>query len=845
MFCPLAPSQRQDAEGAWIVRKARLVIGVAVFLFGVLGATAGSGSSWQRPPQEILDVLHAPEPPMVSLSPTSEVLALLQPRRYPPIADLARPMLRLAGTRITPQTNGRRGEGYMVALTLKQVADGREQPITLPADPRISQFRWSADGRRFCFLNQVADAIELWVGETASGRITLIPGLKINPVLFWEVTWMPDQTTLLVKRIPPERGAPPEKPLVPPGPDVQDCAGQSASSTYEARDVLTGPYDEDLFAFYALSQLALVDTRTGQVTPVGEPGIIAGVQPAPDGQRILVETIRKPWSYRHAWQRFPKDVEVWNLAGKVEHLRARLPLADQVPIHGVPEGPRDYSWRPTEPATLIWSEALDGGDPSRKVSHRDRIMMQKAPFTTQPRELYKAPHRVDGWWWSGNDDRILVSEYERERRWRYVWAVHADARRADPRILFDLSANERYLDPGSPVLRRRPDGAWVLAQDGDAIFLEGDGATLDGDRPFLDRFSLRTRKSERLFRCGPTDYESFMGWLDLRTHSYLTRRESPTEVPNYLVRALTRRLPEPAEGGGTGEGGKGGEAQWESSLRPLTNFTDPTPQIRAISKRIVTYQRADGTPLSFTLYLPPGYQEGTRLPTVLEAYPLEYSDPGTAGQVAGTDRAFTQLTGPTPLFFLLDGYAVLESASMPVIGDPDTAYDTFIEQLAADARAAIAKAVEIGVTDSQRVGIIGHSHGALMTATLLAHSDLFRSGIARSGAYNHTIRPFGFQSERRTLWQAPETYLKISPLMYADKINEPILLIHGESDQNPGTVPYQSEKLFEAIRGTGGTARLIMLPFESHGYQSQEAVEDVLAEQLAWFDRYVKNAKAR
>jgi dipeptidyl aminopeptidase/acylaminoacyl peptidase len=814
----------------------RPVVGIIVGLACILGANTGSGSSWQRPPQGVLDVLHAPELPQVRLSPTGETLALLKPLRYPPIADLAQPMLRLAGVRINPRTNGPHGQGYTVELALMRVADGREQPISLPPDPRISQFQWSADGQRFCFLNQASDRIELWIGETASGRITLVPELAINSALFWEVTWMPDQRTLLVKRIPPGRGAPPQEPLAPSGPNVQECAGQSASSTYEARDLLTSPHDEALFEFYAGSQLALVDARTGAVTPVGEPGILARIQPAPDGQRVLVERLRKPWSYLRAWYRFPRDVEICNLEGKVEHLLARLPLADQVPIHGVPEGPRDYDWRPTEPATLVWTEALDGGDPSRQVAHRDRIMMQRAPFKSQPRELYKAPHRVQGWWWSSKDDLLLVAEYERERRWRYVWKLQADAHKPNPRLLFELSANERYLDPGWPVTQQRPDGGRVLAGDGDAIFLQGEGASPDGDRPFLARFSLRTLQRERLFRSGRSNYESFVGWLDLGSHSYLTRRESPTDVPNYFVRTLSRRLPEATESG---------EAQWESSDRPLTSFIDPTPQIRAIRKRIVTYQRADGTPLSFTLFLPPGYQEGTRLPTVLDAYPLEYSDPATAGQVTGTDREFTRLTGASSLFFLLDGYAVLESASMPVIGDPDTAYDTFIDQLVADAEAAIAKAVEIGVTDPQRVGIMGHSHGALMTATLLAHSDIFRAGIARSGAYNHTIRPFGFQSERRTLWKAPETYLRISPLMYADKINEPILLIHGEADQNPGTVPLQSEKLFDAIRGTGGTARLLMLPYESHGYQSREAIEEVLAEQFEWFGRYVKDAPSR
>jgi dipeptidyl aminopeptidase/acylaminoacyl peptidase len=819
-----------------VVQKTRLLVGLCAILALTFGVKPGNGATWQRPPQEVLDVLHAPELPQVRLSPTGETLALLKPLRYPPIADLARPMLRLAGVRINPRTNGLYGQGYMVELVLQGVEDGREQPVTLPADPRISQFQWSADGRRFCFLNEAPTGIELWVGETASGRVTLVPQLGINPLLSSGVSWMPDQRTLLVKRIPPGRGSPPENPLVPPGPDVQECAGQSASSTYEAQDVLTSPQDEALFEFYARSQLALVDAQTGQVTPLGEPGILAEISPAPDGRRILVEKIQKPWSYRHAWHRFPKDVEIWDLEGKAEHLLARLPLADQVPIHGVPEGPRDYAWRPSVPATLVWTEALDGGDPSRKVPYRDRLMTLQAPFRNPPQELYKAPHRVEQLWWGGRDDLLLVAEYERERRWDYVWALQADARPPRPRLLFDLSANERYADPGRPVLRQRPDGEWVLAQDGDAIFLTGSGATPDGDRPFLDRFSLRTKQSERLFRCDRSGYDAFLGWLGAGTKSYLMRRESPTDVPNYFARTLSRRL------SGTVPPG---EARWESSLRALTSFTDPTPQVRAIQKRIVTYRRADGTPLSFTLFLPPGYQEGTRLPTVLEAYPLEYSDPSTAGQVTGTDRGFTRLIGPSSLFFLLDGYAVLANASMPVIGDPDTAYDTFIEQLVADAEAALAKAVEIGVTDPQRVGIMGHSHGALMTATLLAHSDLFRAGIARSGAYNHTIRPFGFQSERRTLWQAPETYLRISPLMYADKINEPILLIHGEADQNPGTVPLQSEKLFEAIRGTGGTARLLMLPFESHGYQSREAVEDVLAEQFQWFDRYVKNAPPR
>jgi dipeptidyl aminopeptidase/acylaminoacyl peptidase len=818
---------------------ARTRLALAAFVLalvaGALASAPAPATTWEKPPQPILDVLNAPDLPTARLSPTGEVLALLTPVRYPPLEDLARPALRLAGVRIDPRTNGRHGEFYYSGLTLQWVEDGRERRVSLPDEARVSGFQWSADGTRFAFLNQTAGAVELWFGKIDEGVTRRARDLRVNPTLYSEFTWMPDQKRLLVKRVPPRRGSPPEAPLTPPGPRVQESTGQSASSTYEARDVLTGPHDEALFEHYALSQLALVDAANGRVTPIGEPGIFAGVRPSPDGQHILVQRLHEPWSYSTAWNRFPRDVEVWNLKGEVESVVARIPLADQVPIQGVPEGPREHAWRPTEPATLVWYEALDGGDPGRTATHRDRVMMQSAPFDAPAREVYRAPHRVQVLFWGERDGLALVQEYERERRWRHVSALDVDADPPTARPLFDLSMNERYADPGYPMPRVLPNGFWVMAQEGESIFLEGDGSTPDGDRPFLDRLSLTTAKSERLFRCDPVGYEYIVDWLDITSGKFLTRRESPTEAPNYVVRTLGAERPGAAEG----------EARWDSEPRMATHFDDPTPQIRSITKRIVTFERADGTPLSFTLYLPPGYVEGTRLPTVLDAYPLEFSDPGTAGQVSGTSQQFTRLLGATSLFFLLDGYAVLSDVSMPVIGDPDTAYDTFIEQLVASAEAAIAKAAELGVTDPDRVGAIGHSHGGLMVATLLAHSDLFRAGIARSGAYNHTMRPFGFQSERRTLWKARDVYVRLSPVMHADKINEPLLLIHGQADQNPGTVPLQSEKLFEAVRGTGGTARLLMLPFEQHGYQSREAVQHVLAEEIAWFGRHVKGAAPR
>ena len=397
------------------------------------------------------------------------------------------------------------------------------------------------------------------------------------------------------------------------------------------------------------------------------------------------------------------------------------------------------------------------------------------------------------------------------------------------KLVADLNTRDRYNDIGTPVTKTLPNGSSVIRQNDDEIYLTGTGASPDGDRPFLRKMNLKTGKTEEMFRSSLEEYESFVAMVDDGAGTFITRKESVTEPANLYLRQVC-----PA-----------GKMCTAMAPRQLTNFKDSAPQLRGISKRLVTYKRADGVDLSFTLYLPPGYKEGTRLPTVVWAYPLEFTDTSTAGQVTGSTNKFTQITGASHLFFLLQGYAVLDNTTMPIVGDPVTVNDTFVKQITDSAKAAIDKGVELGVVDPQRVGVGGHSYGAFMTANLLAHSDLFRAGIARSGAYNRTLTPFGFQSERRTFWEAPEMYSKVSPFFYANKINEPILLLHGEADNNQGTYPIQSERLFAAISGTGGTSRLVMLPLESHGYAAKESVEHTLYEMLSWFDKYVKNAKPR
>ncbi len=817
-------------------RTVTIISAVVLALITWAGA-AFSQQKYEKPPQEVLDVLNAPLPPTPFLSPARDLLALAQPLIYPAISDLAEPMLRLAGVRVNPRTNAERSYiYYWTSLTLKRISDGAELPVALPAGVRrVDSIRWNAAGTMLALTNEAADGVELWIVDAATQKVRPIPGLHINPLLGSEVQWMPDQKTLLVKTIPAGRGAPPDAPSVPPGPKIQESLGVStASSTYEARDVLKNPHDADLFDYYTTAQLALVNGSSGEITRIGRPAVFGQVSAAPGGSYLLVERIHRPYSYLVAYYRFPKEVEVWTTAGALAEPVAGVPLAEQVPIDGVPTGPRDHMWRPTQPATLVWTEALDGGNPKTKVPNRDRLMLKTVGGAAV--EICKTQERNSDLQWIETGGLALVSDYDPDRHWTRTYIIDADNPAAAPRLLWDMSSDELYKHPGFPVYRTLPTGAAAVLQNGEWIYLRGIGSSPEGDRPFLDRLNLRTLKAERLFRSARESYEYFVAWLNPASGTFVTRRESPADPPNFFARTLAKKA---------FKGAAQGEAAWASTSRPVTKFPNATPQLSGITKRLVTYTRADGLPLSFMLYLPPGYKEGTRLPTVVWAYPLDYAEKGTAGQIMGSPKEFTTIRGDSELFFLLQGYAVLDDTAMPVVGPPETAYDTFPEQIVANAKAAINKAVELGVTDPDRVGVGGHSHGALMTANLLVYSDLFRAGIARSGAYNHTMRPFGFQNERRTYWQARDTYIKLSPVLQADKINEPLLLIHGEMDQNPGTVPLQSEKLYEAVRGLGGTVRLVMLPYESHGYAAQESIEHVLFEMLGWFDRYVKNANPR
>lgn len=793
---------------------------------------------YKIPERDVIAIVDAPPTPVALLAPGGRFVALIHYESHPPIALLERSYLRLAGIRVDPVLAGRQRVRRLTGLSVLRLADGIERPVALPDGAQVSVPAWSPDGRSFVFTMDEADGIGVWVGDAESATARQVPGLRVRDVLGGDpltigaaARWTRDGGSLLALGAP---GDPPDLPEAPLEPRVEETAGKrSQMATYQ--DLLRTFADADAFQALATTVPLRVEPGTGAVKELGPPGLYQRLSDSPDGEHLLVHQVRRPFSFRVPYHYFTRSVEVWSAEGEVERVVAELGVSDEVPRQGVPTGPRQVSWAERAPATLLWTEALDGGDPVATAEHRDRVMRLAAPFAGEPERVLDVQHRCLGWLDLDEPYQVLLTEHDRDRRWLTTWMCDL----ADPerrRILFDHSMDDAYADPGSPLMTTRPDGSRTVLQDGSTIYLRGDGSTPDGDRPFLDRLDLVTMEQERLYRSPADGLDHVMGFPAAPAPAdgelgappprpeILLSHESNSEPPNLYVAALDR---------GKGEGEVGG-------VRALTAWPDPHPQLTAMHKRLIVHERGDGVQLSGMLHLPPGYDPATggRLPLLIWAYPLDYGDPAMAGQVRGSSQRFTRLNALEPTWFVLRGYAVLSNATMPVIGDPETMNDTFIEQVTESARAHVQALDEMGIVDRSRVVVGGHSYGGFMTANLLAHTDLFTAGIARSGAYNRTLTPFGFQAERRSFWEAPAVYDQLSPFRYADRITAPLLLIHGEQDSNSGTFPIQSERLYQAIQGSGGTARLVLLPYESHGYLARESVLHVLAEQFDWLQRW-------
>lgn len=795
---------------------------ILYLLFFVACSTfAQENLGYQRPPEAIAKLLEAPLTPFVSFSPDKQWMLLLDRSDFPTIEQLSRPELRIGGLRINPQNFGPSRSNYTIGLKVKRFSDGEELTIKNLPDPLLaSSISFSPDSKKIAFLQNNPDKIELWLVDVATLTASKLTERKINNVM-GGYTWLSDSQQILFAAVPENMKPLAEKSRVPSGPIIEENLGKKAPSrTYQ--DLLKNPHDEAAFDYYAQSDLVL-KSIIGTEKTLSTKAIHSGFNPSPDGKLILTEIIQKPYSYLVPAYLFPTTVNVVDLNGKLVKEIAKIPLLDYIPtgFNATQREPRSHNWRADKPATLVWAHAQDGGDPKAKADIRDKVYTWDYPFSGNAKELISLPLRFSRISW-GNDNVAWVYERWTSDRKERVYQVNPTT--GAKKTVFDRNYEDAYSDPGNVITTPNQYGRNVLSITNNTVFLTGAGSSPAGDLPFLDKMDLNTGKKTRLWQCAAPYYETFITFLDSKKGTFVTSRESNTENPNYYARTI-------------------GSAK----LNPVTSFPHPYPQLKDVTKQVLKYKRADGVELTADLYLPPGYKkEDGPLPGFVWAYPREFKSADAAGQVKGSPHTFTRLSWGGPIYWVMRGYAVLDNASMPIVGEGTAEpNDTYIPQLVASAKAVVDYGASLGVLDPNRVGVGGHSYGAFMTANLLAHSDIFKAGIARSGAYNRTLTPFGFQAEERTYWQAPEVYYEMSPFSYADKLKEPILFIHGEADNNSGTFPIQTERFYNAIKGHGGTARYVVLPYESHGYAAKESIMHTLWEMDSWLETYVKNPKEK
>jgi dipeptidyl aminopeptidase/acylaminoacyl peptidase len=806
-----------------LMNSSRIVTVLCFLLLSGFSAYAQDDAAYKMPPKDIADMLLAKPTPAVSIDDKGEWMLLTETSLYPSVEELARPELKIAGLRINPNNYAPSRQNFITGISLKSIAGGKEARIAgLPTPLYAGNVNWSPSGRRIAFTQTVADHVDLYVIDVVTQKAMKVNKTYLN-VVIGSYMWYDDQT-LIYKTILKPAGAAPQKPLMPKGPTTQENYGK-ASPRPTFQDMIKSPYDETLFEFFATTQL--VKNTNGVEMKIGAPSIYLRMDVSPDKKYLLTQTAHKPFSYLVPAYGFPQTVQIVDMNGKEVKRVAELPSSETAPggNDNVQFMARGFQWRDDEPATLVWCMPLDSGLIKKNVEYHDAVYAQPAPFTAEPVELFKTKMRYRGITW-GDKNVAIVTEGLTGKQLTQMDRYNPIT--SDLEKLMSRNSTDAYSNPGFPVTAPNAMGRDVLLtiDDGNKILLNNPtGSSPKGDLPFLLSYDIHTKKADTLWRCQDGYFESVVRVLDAKKLALVTRKESEKEMPNYWLKNLKLRIAD----------------------RQLTSFTNPYPQLDGVTKEKIKYKRADGVDLTGDLYLPKAYdaRKDGPLPVFIWAYPAEYNSAADAAQIRGSEHRFTLLNWASPVFYVTQGYAVLNNAEMPIVAtDKDKKpNDNFIDQLVMNAKAAISELSNRGVGDSTRVAVGGHSYGAFMTANLLAHTNLFKAGIARSGAYNRTLTPFGFQNEDRTYWEAPDLYTAMSPFSFADKITTPILLIHGDADDNTGTYPIQSERMFNAIKGHGGTVKYISLPYEAHSYRGRENLLHMLNEQFLWLEKYVKNGK--
>ncbi|MFM1795277.1 MAG: hypothetical protein RL642_1662, partial [Bacteroidota bacterium] len=780
--------------------------------------------SYQLPPKDIMDLVLADPAPTMSVDGKAKMMLLMGRSSYPLVEELGQAEVRLAGLRLNPNNFSPTRQNYIKSLKLKNIQEDKEIKINgLPVNLNALNPTWNPSESKIAFFNVSAVGVDVYVIDIATANAKKINTAKANLVLGGNLIWMDDATVMYKTNVNVAANLKP-RPITPKGPTIQENLGKVAPSvTYQ--DLIKSPYDEYVFEFLATTQL--VKNTNGVEVKIGAPAIYSSVSLSPDKKYLLSRTIRKPFSYLVTAGGFAADVIVMSTDGKFKKVVKQLPSSEGTPsgYDNVQNTPRSFQWKDDEAATLVYAMPLDSGLIKKQVPFHDAVYALSAPFDGEGKELFKTKARFSNVTW-GNEQVALVTEVLRSKQKYTISKFNQQLNVLE--TLLERSLTDQYSNLGNPVTKKNKYGRDVLAmvENGQGLLMNNTtGSSPKGDLPFLSVFNLQTKTNNIIWRSNEDCFEYVADVLDADKLLVVTRKETEIEFPNYHLKSL-----------------KG------NTSIAITSFANPYASMVGVTKEKIKYKRKDGVDLTGDLYLPKGYnkEKDGPLPTLLWAYPREFTNAADASQIRGNQHKFTMLSWGSPIFYVTQGYAILDNAEMPIVATSQDKKpnDDFVNQLKLNATAAIDKLVEMGVSDRNKFAVGGHSYGAFMTANLLAHTTgLFKAGIARSGAYNRTLTPFGFQNEERTLWQAPDLYLGMSPFMYADKIKTPILLTHGEMDDNTGTYPINSERLYAAIKGHGGTVRFVYLPYEAHGYRGKENVLHLLYEQGRWLDKYVAGKK--
>ncbi|ABV35710.1 peptidase S9, prolyl oligopeptidase active site domain protein [Shewanella sediminis HAW-EB3] len=835
---------------------------MSIFMYSLIAFFSASGiaAEYQTPSQPLKEVVEQKKKVSTRLSNNRQWLAILTPESHTDIENLARKELKLAGLRLSPNrlTPSRIKAKYLSIELVNLDNDSvKRDTILTPADLTVTKVQFSPDSRFISYIGISNHGADLYLYEIATRQSFKLSKSRINASLGLKYQWLHNSQGIATS-IAIDSEHSPQTPQLH-GPNISITQGKKAPRrTYQ--DLLKNAQDEAQFSQLTTSQLSII-MLDGQVIKIGKPAINIGFSLSPDDKYVLVKRIKPPFSHMVKYRDFAQSVEMFHSSGEKLTTLAELESGEFRPSgsDSVRKGPRLIHWRSDKPNTLAYVEALDGGDSNKKAQYRDQLRQISAPFNLAPKALVKTPWRIANVQW-GEERLALITERNSKNKQMRVSFLDTESgsdnsvsgnsvpeQSTAMRLWYQKALRDSYSDPGRLYKHTRPSGlGHLFAVDNQSVLHYGLGASPEGYQPFLRMTKVplkdegadtyldkrvgkeavsqaastrTTTNSTTLWRSASNKLESVRYLLNRKPLRLIINRQS-SDTPSHLVlldvQAGTERVLQP-------------------KTAEITAF-------KGVSRQLVTYTRDDGLPLSGNLYLPAGYtKKDGQLPVLMWAYPREYKNAEVASQVNYSPNQYNYISAKGPVPFVANGFAVFDRVAMPIVGEgKEKPNDNFRSQLIANAKAAIDTLVEMGVADRDKVAIGGHSYGAFMVANLLAHSDLFAAGIARSGAYNRTLTPFGFQNEKRNFWEAPSLYQQISPFTHADKIDEPLLLMHGEMDANSGTYPMQSARLFKAIRGLGGNARLVTFPFESHSYQAKESLMHMLWEQENWLDQHLR-----